>query len=127
MYKPQKKISFSSNNKKVIKKKSNKHIFPLFYFLMDFILDKFNNPKQFFCITKLYSSVFNYMCRIFDISTHIVLIKQFKLNNSLFSRLFSKENGMNHNKFYDKINLNEENIIDKINNDSIEHKSFLFK
>ena len=127
LYKPQKKISFSSNNKKVIKKKSNKHIFPLFYFLMDFILDKFNNPKQFFCITKLYSSVFNYMCRIFDISTHIVLIKQFKLNNSLFSRLFSKENGMNHNKFYDKINLNEENIIDKINNDSIENKSFLFK
>ena len=127
LYKPQRKISSSSNNKKVVKKKSNKHIFPLSYFLMDFILDKFNRPKQLFCINKLYFSVFNYMCRIFDISTHIALIKQFKLNNNLLSRLFSKENGMNQNKFYDKINLNEENIIDKINNDLIENKSFLFE
>ena len=93
---------------------------------MDFIFDKFNRPKQFFCVTKLYFIVYNYMRHLFDISTHIILIKQFKLNNNLLSKLFPKDNGMNQAKIYNKINLNDQNIIDKINSDLIENKSFLF-
>ena len=128
MFKQLRKISSTNiNKKKVLKKRINKHIFPLFYFLMDFIFDKFNRPKQFFCVTKLYFIVYNYMCHLFDISTHIILIKQFKLNNNLLSRLFAKENGMNQTRIYNKINLNDENIVDKINNDLIENKSFLYK
>ena len=64
------------------------------------------------------------MCRIYDISTHILLVKQFKINNNLLSEILSKENGLiSHRKSFNKINLNDENSIVKINNNIIENKS----
>ena len=112
-----------NKNKKVNK---NKNIFPLFYFLFDFIFDKISHPRQFFCISKLYFTVYNYMCRIYDISTHILLVKQFKINNNLLSEILSKENGLiSHRKSFNKINLNDENSIVKINNNIIENKSII--
>ena len=47
----------SDNNIKNKAQKTNEHLFPYFYFLMDFIFDKLINPKQFFCISKIYFTV----------------------------------------------------------------------
>ena len=114
-------------NKNDIKGKKNKHLFPFFNFLMDFIFDKLIRPKQFFCISKSYFTVYNYMCRIYDISSYILLFKQYKLNNNLLEEILSKENGIKHQKSFNKINLNDEDALEKINNDLNENKSILIE
>ena len=118
--------SFKSN-KSNEKKRTYKHIFPFYYFLLDFIFDKLHRPKHFFCIPKLYFTTYNYMCRMYDISTHIYLLKQFKLNNNLLTEILSKDNGISYSKSINKINLNDENTIEKINIDLIENKSIILK
>ena len=118
--------SFKSN-KSDEKKRTYKHIFPFYYFLLDFIFDKLHRPKHFFCIPKLYFTTYNYMCRMYDISTHIFLLKQFKLNNNLLTEMLSKDNGISYSKSINKINLNDENTIEKINIDLIENKSIILK
>ena len=67
------------------------------------------------------------MCRMYDISTHIFLLKQFKLNNNLLKEMLSKDNGISRSKSINKINLNDENAVDKINIDLIENKSIILK
>ena len=67
------------------------------------------------------------MCRMYDISTHIFLLKQFKLNNNLLTEILSKNNGISYSKSINKINLNDENTIEKINIDLIENKSIILK
>ena len=67
------------------------------------------------------------MCRMYDISTHIFLLKQFKLNNNLLTEMLSKDNGISYSKSINKINLNDENTIEKINIDLIENKSIILK
>ncbi len=67
------------------------------------------------------------MCRMYDISTHIFLLKQFKLNNNLLTEILSKDNGISYSKSINKINLNDENTIEKINIDLIENKSIILK
>ena len=118
--------SFKSN-KSDEKKRTYKHIFPFYYFLLDFIFDKLHRPKHFFCIPKLYFTTYNYMCRMYDISTYIFLLKQFKLNNNLLTEMLSKDNGISYSKSINKINLNDENTIEKINIDLIENKSIILK
>ena len=58
--------------KKVVKKKEKKdiYIFPYYYFFLDCLFDKLINPQKFFCIQKAYFTVYNFMCQIYDISTH---------------------------------------------------------
>ena len=119
-------INSPEENKLNKKKNANKHLFPYFYFLMDFIFDKLLHPKQFFCISKLYFTVYNFMCHIYDISTYILLFKQFNLKNDLLLELLSKENRKYPSRHFSKINLNDVELIEKIDNDLAENKSIIY-
>ena len=88
-----------------------KKLFPLYYYFMDVILDITNQPKKFCVVTHQYLTVYNFMSQLYDISTYVLLYKQF---NIIKKALYFKYYGcFSESK---KINiLNEEimNIIDE--------------
>jgi hypothetical protein len=107
---------YSTYKKKKINdvKRENKILFPYFYFFLDFFFDKFRSPQRFCCVSKSYFTMYNFMCQIYDISTHIMLFKQFIiLNNIVFDNInnynatfpFEKDN---------KMNINDQNLLDRI-------------
>ena len=56
------------------------------------------------------------MCQIYDISTYIVLIKQFNLVNNILKKIY-EEKGFYLMNPHEKININDMNIIEKLNKD----------
>ena len=114
------------NANKIQKKKRNRHIFPFKYYLLDFIYDKLIHPKSCLCIPKLYFTVYNFMCQIYDISTHVLLYKQLNFNNRILLDLKNKENGIFPSKPYYKINVNYEKVINKIKKDLVGRDSNLY-
>ena len=112
--------------KKIIKKGTN-YIFPYYYFFLDFLFDKLINPQKFFCLRKAYFTVYNFMCQIYDISTHIILLKQFNLlNNMILDKIF-EDNGICPIKAYNnKININDSKIVQKLNKDLKNKRSIIF-
>ena len=112
--------------KKIIKKGTN-YIFPYYYFFLDFLFDKLINPQKFFCLRKAYFTVYNFMCQIYDISTHIILLKQFNLlNNIILDKIF-EDNGICPIKAYNnKININDSKIVQKLNKDLKNKRSIIF-
>ena len=124
-----KSIKIKEKPKKInnIKKKpKERYIFPYFYFFFDIFFDKLIRPQQFFCFSKTYFTVYNFMCQIYDISTHIILFKQFNLINKFILEKIYEENGFCSNKPYNKININDLKTIDKLNKDLKKNKSILF-
>ena len=128
-----KNINLGENNPFQIKQKEAKksetknvkYLFPYFYFLLDFFLDKLIYPKKFFCLHSSYFTVYNFMCRIYDISTHIILFKHFNLLNKLIKKM--DENEENYQiKPFNKININDQRIVNRINCDLKSKKSILF-
>ena len=105
--------------------KNIKYIFPYYYFFLDFFLDKLIYPQKFFCLHPSYFTVYNFMCRIYDISTHIILFKHFNLLNKLVKKMHEKEENCQH-KIFNKININDKRIVDRINCDLKSKKSILF-
>ena len=69
------KDSFKSSSTR----KNQKYIFPYYYFFFEFLYDKVISPKKYFCIPKTYFAIYNFMCQIYDISTHIILFRNFNL------------------------------------------------
>ena len=65
------------------------------------------------------------MCQIYDISTHIILFKQFNLLNNTLKKIY-EENGFCPAYPFKKININDNDIIDKLNKDLKNKKSILF-
>ena len=65
------------------------------------------------------------MCQIYDISTHIILFKQFNLLNNAFKKLY-EENGFYPVHPFKKININDNNIIVKLHKDLKRKNSILF-
>ena len=124
--KPLKIIAPFQRKKLAIKKKKEIYIFPLLYFFMDCIFNKLIFPRKFFCISKTYFTVYNFMCQIYDISTHIILFKQFNFINNIFLEKIHEENGTCPAKPYNKINLNDNSIIEQINKDLNDNKSILY-
>ena len=120
-----KELTLKKNNN-IIKKKRAKYIFPYYYFFLDFLFDKLINPQSFFCIKKAYFTVYNFMCQIYDISTHIILFKQFNLLNNMVLEKVFEENGICPTKPYNKININDSQIVQKLNRDLKNKKSILF-
>ena len=102
-----------------------KYIFPVHYFYLDFIFDKLIYPQKFFCVSKTYFTVYNFMCQIYDISTHIILFKQFNLLNNVLNKIY-EESGYCPARPFKKININDNFIMDKINKDLRSKKSILF-
>ncbi len=102
-----------------------KYIFPVHYFYLDFIFDKLIYPQKFFCVSKTYFTVYNFMCQIYDISTHIILFKQFNLLNNVLNKMY-EESGYCPARPFKKININDTFIMDQINKDLRSKKSILF-
>ena len=107
------------------KQKDEEYIFPYFYFFLDFFLDKLIYPQKFFCLHPSYFTVYNFMCRIYDISTHLILFKHFNLLNKLVKKMQEKEENCQH-KIFNKINISDKRIVDRINCDLKSQKSILF-
>ena len=107
---------YSTHKRKKINdvKRENNILFPYFYFFFDLFFDKFRSPQRFCCISKSYFTMYNFMSQIYDISTHIMLFKQFiLLNNIVFDNInnynvtfpFKKDN---------KINIKDQSLLDQI-------------
>ena len=56
------------------------------------------------------------MCQVYDISTHILLFKQFSLMNAILKQNKYEETDLNKTLFYDKINIGDNLLMEKINN-----------
>ena len=63
------------------------------------------------------------MCQIYDISTYLMIFNQFNLLNNMLKGKIYLDNEFYPNKIFNKINVNDKNIIDKlykdINNDKL--------
>ena len=102
------------------------YLFPYYYFFFDIIFDKLIRPQKFFCLSKAYFTVYNFMGQIYDISTHIILFKQFNSLNKIVMEKIYEENGVCPAKRYVKININDIKMIEKLNKDLKKNKSILF-
>ena len=65
------------------------------------------------------------MCQIYDISTHIILFKQFNLLNNAVKKIY-EERGYCYIYPFHKININDANAIEKLNYDLKNKQSILF-
>ena len=117
----------SSINNSILEPHSwkKKYVFPLHYFYLDFLFDKLIHPQKFFCVSKTYFTVYNFMCQIYDISTHIILFKQFNILNNLLHQIY-EENGNCPARPFKQININDTFIMEQINKDLKSKKSILF-
>ena len=91
-------------------------LFPISYFYMNLIFDRLIKPKGFFCLDKRYFIMYNFMVKIFDVSSHIKLFKYFTIFTDYF---FSNElNGKKRNfpYFERKININDDKKMEEIEN-----------
>ena len=91
-------------------------LFSIYYFITDIFVDRFVKPKNFCKMNKKYFIVYNFMGKIFDISSHILLFKHSNILKYLFLNGTNEENEI----FNSKININNENLmkeINEINND----------
>ncbi len=66
------------------------------------------------------------MGQIYDISTHIILFKQFNLINNMILEKLYDDNGICPSKPYNKININDNKIVEKLNKELKHKKSILF-
>ena len=120
------KDSYSTHKKKNIIEDKREVLFPYSYFCLDLFFDKFTNPKKFCCVSKKYFTVYNYMCRIYDISTHILLFKQFNILNNF---VFEKVNKSNYFYLFDnneKININDKDMLEQVNTELKTTKNIIF-
>ena len=104
-----------------------KYIFPYYYFLLDFIFDKFLHPEKFFCLPKTYFIVYNYMCQIYDISSHIILFKQVNALKSMFEeKQYESEDELRSIRKIHKINIRHTKTIEQLGKDLKQRRSVIF-
>ena len=121
------KLNKSTKNSKNYNQEKSKPIFPLFYFFLDLFLDKLIYPEKFFCLPKSYFTVYNFMCQIYDISSHIKLFKQFNLLNKIVREKLFKDEKVSSLKIpCTKINVCDKNIIEKLNKDLKNKNTLVF-
>ena len=103
----------TNNNHKgdYMTRKEKKNLFPLFYFFMDVFIDKLDKPRSFCCINKKYLIVFNFMGRIFNISSYMLLFKYFHIYKTVFNKELKD---LDLNKFDKKININNNEMMDNL-------------
>ena len=111
----------------IINKNGNsKYIFPNIYYFLDIIFDNLINPKKFFCISKNYFIIYNFMCQIYDISTYIILYKHFNILNNMFKENSLEDCRYSPAKLINKINIGDMETMEKINKDLKNKKSILY-
>ena len=109
--------SESNKKNKKRKKKENINLFPTYYYFMDIFIDKLIKPKSFCCMNKKYFIVYNFMGQIFDITSHILLIKNFNIFKNIFFNEINGGKKLNSYTMDKKININDENLMKEINSD----------
>ena len=115
-----------SKNKKSHSFRQIKYLFPFYYYFLDIIFDNLVNPHKFFNLSKKYFTVYNFMCQVYDISSHIILIKQFNiLKNIIKEQVEDKE--MFLSKLYGRININDNKVLDTLRNEFKHNKSLNFR
>ena len=65
------------------------------------------------------------MGQIYDISNYIILLRQFNLLNSIIKKMYVKDE-LYPSKQFKKINVNDNDIINKVNSELNSDKSILF-
>ena len=116
LYSKKKELKTCKNSYNNIPKKEKRALFPLFYYFLDIFIDKLDRPKSFCCLDKKYLIVYNYMSKICNISSYILLFKYFNLYKNFILNDSKKINIININK---KININDKEMMK-----TIERKSF---
>jgi hypothetical protein len=104
-------IGIKDSYKSSSNRKNQKYIFPYYYFFFDFFYDKAISPKKFCCIPKTYFAIYNFMCQIYDISTHIILFRNFNLLNNALKEKLTEENIFFPSRLFNKINYSDNKII----------------
>ena len=101
-------------------------LFPMFYFFLDIIMDKLERPKTFCCVNKKYLIAYNFVARIFNISSYILLFKYFNIHKNFILKEMKNYN-ININK---KININDNEIMETIEQNifskNFENNEFFF-
>ena len=115
IYDPIKSKKLTKNKKNENKKE--KYLFPYYFYFLEIIFDNLINPQKFVCVPKAYLTVYNFMCNIYDISTHLILFKQFNILNHIMKEKVYQEKDKTITcdyKLYKKININDNSIMEKI-------------
>ena len=108
-------------------KNKMKYIFPYYYFFLDFIFDKFLHPQKFLCLPKTYFIVYNYMCQIYDISSHIILFKQVNILKKMFEeKKYDNEDEIASIRKFQKINIRQTKSIEQLGKDLKQRRSVIF-
>ena len=101
-------------------------LFPMFYFFLDIIMDKLERPKTFCCVNKKYLIAYNFVARIFNISSYILLFKYFNIHKNFILKEMKNYN-ININK---KININDNEVMETIEQNifsqNFENNEFFF-
>ena len=108
------------------KKNYKKDLFPAFYYFLDIFIDKLIKPRSFCCMNKKYFIVYNFMGQIFDISSHILLVKNFNVFKNIFFHEFNLGNKLEQYTIDKKININDDKLMKEINNDLNEKTCDIF-
>ena len=100
----------SNGTEEYILKKKGK-LFPLFYYFLDVLIKKLDRPHTFCCLDKKYLIVYNFMGRIFNISSYILLYKNF----NIYKTIFCKEmKDLNFHKYEKKFNINNNELMNNL-------------
>ncbi len=117
---------FPKKKKIPLKNNGNQLLFPFYYFLLDFFFDKLIFPTKFFCLKSIYFTVYNFMGQMYDISSYIILFKQFNFLNKIIMEKIHEDEGFCPKNPYNKINIGNKEIVEKLNKDLGNKKSLLF-
>ena len=112
-------INIIKHQKRVEPKKTykRKELFPISYYYMNVIFDRLIKPKSFFCLDKKYFIIYNFMIKIFDVSSHITLLKYFIIFKDFFvSNVLVNSKRKNLLDLDKKINISDDEKMDLIEN-----------
>ena len=114
------------NKNKLMPKEKKKYLFPYYYYFFDIIFDNLTKPIKFFNFKKNYFIIYNFMCQIYDISSHIFLVKQFNILNNITIEKINEEKTAHLKRLSSKININDKKKIENLNNEFKSDKSIPF-
>ena len=107
----------SLNNITLSNRKSKTHyikkkLFPYRYYLCSIFIKNFNNSKKPFFFTKKFLIVYNFICQLFDISSYLILQREFQtMKNTVIEEkhrnIIEKRNKINVNDRAFNINMRE--------------------
>ena len=115
-----------TSHKKITNAKKREELFPYYYFFLDIFFDKFIKPKKFLCVSKNYFTVYNFMGQIYDISTHIILMKQCSIISKLIFETLNGANNICPFEINSKININDKYTLEKIDKEMKSSKCIIF-